>query len=146
MTRTHSTIRTLVAGAVTAAGLLTTAGAAQAAPDWPTDQTITATIVDARSHTPLAGVRVGVLSHATDEVYTATTDAAGKVTVAGMTGDEFEVITRSTRTHCGGRVWGDHADRLPVLDAVASTRDWNSWGAGDIGVVGLRTRSVFGTC
>jgi hypothetical protein len=43
-------------------------------------------------------------------------------------------------------VWGDHADRLPVLDAVASTRDWNSWGAGDIGVVGLRTRSAFGTC
>jgi hypothetical protein len=146
MTRSHSTIRTLVASAIAAVGLISTAGAAQAAPDWPTDQTITATIVDSRTFAPLAGVRVGVLSLATDEVYVGTTDAAGKVTVAGMTGDEFEVIVRSTRSHCGGRVWGDHLDRLPVLDAIASTREWNSWGAGHLGTVGLRTRSALGNC
>lgn len=146
MTRTHSTIRTLVAGAIAAVGLISTAGAAQAAPEWPTDQTITATIVDFRTFEPLAGVRVGVLSLATDEIYFGTTDGAGKVAIAGMTGDEFEVIVRSTRSHCGGHVLGDHADRRPVLDAFTSTRDWHSWNAGDVGTVGLRTRSALGTC
>ena len=146
MTRTHSTIRTLIAGGIAALGLLTTAGAAQAAPEWPTDQTMTARIVDARTLAPLAGVRVGVYSMATDELHIGITDAAGKVVVEGMVGDEFEVMVRSTRTHCGGYAWGDHADHHPALDGFITTRDWNSWTASDLGTLGMRTRPLAGTC
>ena len=67
MTRTHRTIRTLIAGGIAALGLLTTAGAAQAAPDDAQVHAIRAEIFQKRRDGETSLMAKGIFGYAANE-------------------------------------------------------------------------------
>lgn len=140
------TIRNTIIAALALAGTLSFGVAASAAPDYPSDQTLTVKLVDAESVHPIAGAKVAVHNYVTGETILVKSDKKGWVKVDSLYGDEFAVFVRDTRWHCGGQVMVDHFDRFEHANLFVNPEDGNSFSAGELGVAAMKLRSASGTC
>lgn len=138
-------IRTLLGTTIAALSTIACVGTVSAAPEFPSDQTMTLRLVDVRTSAPIAKATVYAISLVDGEVYAGLTDSNGKVQLSGLYGDEFDVIVRSTKTHCGGHLWYDAHDVHPA-DAFVSNADWGTWSSRDLGTAAMRQRSAWGSC
>ena len=140
------TLRNTIIAVLTLAGTLSFGAAASAAPDYPSDQTLTVQLVDAESVHPIAGAKVAVHNYVTGETIITVSDKKGWVKVDSLFGDEFSVHVRDTRWHCGGQVMVDHFDRFEHANLFVNPEDGNSFSAGGLGVAAMKLRSASGTC
>ena len=135
-----------IAATLAVVGGLSVSHTASAAPEYPSDQTLTVKLVDARSLMPIAGAKVAVYSYVSGEVHYAQSNRRGWVKVSGLDGDEFAVKVRGTEEHCGGQLIGDPFDRWVDLDMLVSPDDGATFSARHLGVAGMKQRSSSGRC